>query len=117
MPQGKTRTRFKAGVREVFPELASYEAGEVEAFLTELYGGARCGLYHNVRTTRVGLGFSGESSMFFNLATGRVGINPHKLPSRLKDHLAAYCERLKNSENAALRSAFEARFDLDTGAA
>lgn len=107
---------FKAGVRHVYPELDSFDPVDVETFLSELYKGARCGLYHNVRTTRVGLGFAGESSIFFDHAAKRVGVNPHRLPARLKSHLSEFRTQLLNPLNVELRAAFEGRFDADGAA-
>ena len=48
---------FRAGALEVFPELDTVPPGVRKGLLDALYSGARCGLYHNSRTSRgVGLG-------------------------------------------------------------
>ena len=44
-----------------------------------------------------------------------VFINPDKLVEALQAHFEAYARELREPQNAALRSNFEKRFDLDRG--
>ena len=88
-----SKAAFRKGVLEVFPTLAKAKPDVVEAFTETLYKDARCGLYHNVRTTRVGLGSPPEDSPIAYIAKSRVVVlSPERLPKALKAHL----ERLRN---------------------
>jgi hypothetical protein len=108
-----SKAAFRKGVLEVCPELAKAERKIVEAFTDTLYKDARCGLYHNVRTARVGLGAPTEDSPIAYLQQNRVVvISPERLPKALKAHL----ERFRNDllvNSTGLRETFERRFDRD----
>jgi hypothetical protein len=108
---------FKAGAREVLPELRLLPDKVDEKLLSTLYKGARCGLYHNSRTTRgVGLGQppSGEAIVYDPDAQVLV-INPHRLPGTLKRHLESYRAELLDSKNTDARKRFQCQFDKDFG--
>jgi hypothetical protein len=112
---GGSEACFKAGVRAVFPSLASTDVEFVDSLLHQLYVDARCGLYHSSRTRRgVGLGQPPEdSSMAFDRARRLLVISPERLPKALIRHLEAYCSRLSDSSNVAARAAFEQWFDRE----
>lgn len=109
-----SQAAFRNGVLEVFPDLRTADRDLVEALTTTLYKDARCGLYHNVRTARVGLGFPPEDSPIAYIAKSRVVVlNPERLPKRLKAHLERFRNDLLNKKNRKLRKTFSDRFDHD----
>jgi len=113
-----SKAAFRAGVANVFPDFAGADPSIASAFIDALYQDARCGLYHNVRTARVGLGVPpGESPAAYDSASGRVVLNPERLPRALKAHLEEFRKALLDKNNRALREHFEKRFDHDAGAA
>lgn len=109
---------FRAGVKNVFPDFAHADPSSAGAFIDALYQDARCGLYHNVRSARVGLGWPlGTSPAAYDLVNGRVVLNPERLPKALKAHLERFRLALLDENNCELRNYFEKRFDQDAGAA
>lgn len=113
-----SRVAFEAGVHEVFPSLANGAPPIVSEFVTALYKDARCGLYHNVRSAKVGLGFPPDGSAIAFIPEARkVVVSPERLPAALKAHLEAFRQRLLDQSDQALRDAFSTRFDLDVGTA
>lgn len=112
--QGQSAKYFKAGVKSVFPSLASQHQADVDSFLETFYDKARCGLYHMAQT-EAGIVLTGEQqeALRFDLANKVLVINPHKLPAVLKDHLNGYREKLLKPENTDLRQKFEGRYDYD----
>ena len=115
--RGGSKAAFEAGVRRVFPELATQDPVGVQGFVDSLYHGARCGLYHNTRTAKVGLGWPPENvAIFYEHGTGRMIMNPERLPKVLKAHLEAYRGELLDPTNQTLRELFERQFDQDSGA-
>jgi len=89
----KTSTAyFTEGVRSVFPQLLAGHGEHVDALLTRLYNGARCGLYHNSMTMPgIGLGpASGNVPFTYDARTNELAINPESLPRALKNHLEQY---------------------------
>lgn len=115
--QTRSKAAFSKGVRDVFPDLALWDTDVVDAFLKDLYHHVRCGLYHNVRTVRVGLGIPPDPiAIAYDRRTRQVIICPERLPGVLIQHLDAYRAALMDPRNADLRSAFEARFIRDYGA-
>lgn len=114
-PSG-SKAAFRAGVERVFPQLAEADPKVADGFIKALYRDARCGLYHNVKTARVGLGWPpGTSPALFDSASGRVVLNPERLPRALKAHLERLRQELLDENNQDLRKRFEDRFDNDTG--
>lgn len=101
---------------ECVSDLVRSEPGVADAFIDALYQDARCGLYHNVRTARVGLGWPpGTSPAAY--VNGRVVLNPERFPKALKAHLESFRLALLDERNRELREYFEKRFDQDAGAA
>ena len=106
-----TAKKFQIGLKKVFPELDS-ESPEVVAFLSRLYQGVRCELYHNSRTAPGIILNGGNNPMFaFDSKQNCLRINPHRIPKALIHHLDQYCEELRTGTDAALKRNFEARFD------
>lgn len=115
-PRAGSKAAFEAGVRETFPDLAKADLSVASAFVKALYRDARCGLYHNVRSARVGLGFPPNDSAIAYLPAGeQVVVSPERLPRVLKAHLERFRQRLLDLDNRELREAFERRFDQDVG--
>ncbi len=115
-PSG-SKAAFQEGVAKVFPDLANADPA-AKAFVDSLYHDARCGLYHNVRTARVGLGWPpGTDAVAYDHQSGRVVINPERLPKVLKAHLESFRNALLDESNRELREKFGKRFDQDSGAA
>jgi len=113
-----SKAAFGKGVLEVFPELAADTSDRTTAVIDSLYKDARCGLYHNVRSARVGLGWPPDgAAIAYDSPSARVVVNPERLPKVLKAHLERFCDALLNKENEALQAVFETRFDVDMGAA
>lgn len=118
MGEHGSRKAFLKGVAEVFPKLMTMDLEIADALADSLYEDARCGLYHNVRTARVGLGWPPEeAAVAYDHDTRRVVLNPERLPRVLKAHLQRFKEALLDERNQELRLAFEARFDQDAGSA
>lgn len=111
-----SKVAFRKGVMEVFPDLAGIDPQLAAAFANALYRDARCGLYHNVRTARVGLGWPPRSGAVAYV-DDRVIVDPERLPKVLKAHLERFRNALLDDKNQQLREAFEARFDRDVGTA
>jgi len=108
---------FRAGTLEVFPELEKVPASAQEGLLDALYFGARCGLYHNSRTSRgVGLGQpqNGEAIVYDD-QTQTLVINPHLLPRALKGHLELHWAKLLDPKNVLPRQHFADWFDESFG--
>jgi hypothetical protein len=51
--------------------------------------------------------------MRYDLAHGLLMINPHHLPTVLRDNLRSYGRELFDPTNLTLRTNFERRFDFD----
>jgi hypothetical protein len=79
-----SKAAFRNGVFEVFPDLN--QAGAVaDRFVDALSRDARCGLYHNVRTARVGLGQPPDgAAVAYDRTSGLVVISPERLPRALR---------------------------------
>jgi hypothetical protein len=116
-PSG-SRAAFVHGVAQVFGDLGTADPDVVKALAKALYRDARCGLYHNSRTARVGLGWPpGDAAIAYDKGNDRVIVNPERLPGILKRHLESLRISLLDEANRELRDRFEKRFDRDTGAA
>lgn len=116
--QGGSKAAFRKGVTEVFQDLATADPADMKAFVDALYKDARCGLYHNVRSARVGLGWPPEpEAVAYDRQDGRVVVSPERLPKVLMAHLDRFRNALLDHGNRQLREAFEARFDIDSSAA
>ena len=112
-PHG-SKAAFQAGVKRVFPDLANADPENAARFIDALYKDVRCGLYHNVRTASVGLGWPpGESTAAY--VGGHVVLSPERLPKALKAHLETFRQELLDPENRELRERFEAKFNEDAG--
>lgn len=114
-PEG-SKAAFLKGVAEVFPDRAGADPNFALSFAESLYHDARCGLYHNVRTARVGLGWPPELDAVA-YQDGRVVVNPERLPKVLKAHLERFRTALLDENNLQLRQVFERRFNRDSGIA
>lgn len=108
----QSQSYFRAGVRDVFPALASHDATVVDDVLSILYGSARCGLYHAGMTEgRVVLLGEGLPALTYDQHRRRLIVNPHNLVPVLRQHLLAYVNDLKDPAKVELRENFERRFD------
>ena len=106
---------FCQGVYQVFPNLPTDNA-EVAKAVHSLYRDARCGLYHNPRTARLGLRPMPESeAIVYDCTNQLVMVCPEHLPRVLKDHLNRFRDALLDERNVKLRVAFERQFDKDSG--
>jgi hypothetical protein len=111
---GQSEYYFKQGVQLVFPPIAQIPAHVRDAILSDLYRGARCGLYHaGMTAAHIGLGAIGPGDIRYEPNTRRLIIDPYNLTKTLRAHLDGYGQRLRDSANADLRNKFEARFDYD----
>ena len=89
--QSGSKAAFRKGVREVFPDLKRLDPKVAVAFADSLYKDARCGLYHNVRGARVGLGWPPEPAVVaYDQQSRRVIVNPERLPKVLIAHLERF---------------------------
>src|SRR5579863_8335553 len=98
---------FKKGVRSVFPQLlTNNNENVVDELLAKLYGGARCGLYHNSMTVpNVGLGQPpGGEAMGYDPNTKLLAISPERLPKALKQHLESFRAHLLDPVNVGRAS-------------
>jgi hypothetical protein len=112
-----SKAAFRKGVAEVFPDLTKADPSIGKAFVDSLYRDARCGLYHNVRSARVGLGWPPEpAAVAYDHQSRRVVVNPERLPKVLMAHLERFRKALLDQRNRELQSAFEKRFDHDSKA-
>jgi hypothetical protein len=124
---GKSEDYFKEGVYSVFPEFHHMPAPAtplspvgnvvpiVNVALGLMYEGIRCGLYHSgITNGRIMLTGEIKAPMAFDLQNQMLIVNPHLLVPKLKTHLTDYVVRLKDVNNADLRTKFEARYDFDT---
>jgi hypothetical protein len=111
---GQSKNHFNQGVELVFPTIAEIPPDVREAILSDLYGGARCGLYHaGMTAAHIALGPIEGGDIHYNPVTRRIVIDPHRLTKTLRGHLAAYGQRLRDPANADLRNRFEQRFEYD----
>jgi hypothetical protein len=110
---GGSADAFRKGVLEVFPSLSAANPDLVTAFVEVLYGQGRCGLYHNTRTARVGLGQPKSGPIAYDPRNRRVTVSPERLPGALKAHLERFRGELLDKKNSAVRAAFEVQFDSD----
>jgi hypothetical protein len=109
---------FKEGVRSVLPQLLARHGEAVfDELVGRLYGGARCGLYHNSMTVPgVGLGQpSGDAPIGYDSYAKRLAISPERLARALKVHLEQFRALLLDPKNVELRQNFERRFNKDNG--
>lgn len=112
---GPTAT-FKKGFRAVFSDLADGDVVSDE-FAEAFYRDARCGLYHNVKAARVGLGWPPDGAAIAYLpGSDRVVVSPERLPGVLKQHLERFRVSILNQSNVQARRCFVARFSKDFGA-
>jgi hypothetical protein len=114
---GANGAQFKAGAKTVLPELQNVPSEVLEKLLARLYTSARCGLYHNSRTSHgVGLGPTPNGqAMNYDPVENKLAISPHNLPRVLKSHLERYRDELMDPDNADARESFERRFNRDFG--
>jgi len=114
---GGSEACFKAGVRAVFPSLASADAAVVDSRLQQMYVNARCGLYHSSRTRDgVGLGQPPEGAALACDDSRRVlVISPERLPQALIAHLETFRTELLDPTNADGWTRFEQWFDREAG--
>ncbi len=112
--QGQSKKYFKAGLKSVFPSLASHNQSDVDSFLDTFYEKVRCGLYH-LAQTEAGIVLTGlsQEALRFDPANKVLVINPHRLPAVLKDNLNSYRRKLLDTTNSDLRQKFEQRCDYD----
>lgn len=109
--KGNSPKYFKKGVKSVFHQLKNYEKDIVDDLLKVLYEQVRCGLYHE-ESSGVNIIISADiNALIFDSDEKILGINPHKLPSILREHLKRYVARLKDANNKTLRRDFEGHFD------
>jgi hypothetical protein len=101
-----SRKTFIAGVNRVFPQFINTKFTQI------LYEDARCGLYHNFRSTRVSVALL-KIAIDYNEMTGHISICPELLPGILKSHLTLFREELLREEKKAIGRAFESQFDRD----
>ncbi len=103
---------FKAGVRDVLPELGPWDTEEAEETLDILYTSARCGLYHLcIAQGRLMTTSETASPVEYDKQRRWVVVNPHRLVPRLVGHLTEYTTKLRESGNVCLRQRFERWFD------
>jgi hypothetical protein len=114
---GADGARFKAGVKAVLPELQNIPDEVCEKLLDVLYGSARCGLYHNSRTSYgVGVGPTPNGrALAYDPDEEVLVISSHCLPRALKDHLERYRTELLDPMNSEARRCFVRQFDKDFG--
>lgn len=110
----ESEKHFGIGVRAVFPELTSDTTTDVDALLSAMYKGMRCGLYHSTQAMP-GIYLSGEpgAALTYDRVHKQLLINPHLIPKTLVDHLDAYCAQLRNGTDTRLRRNFDERFDYE----
>ncbi|HTX75117.1 MAG TPA: hypothetical protein VMD29_02845 [Terracidiphilus sp.] len=107
---------FRAGAKDVCPELAEFPKSECESLLDVLYHDARCGLYHNSRTRGVGLGQPQDGkALAFDPEARKLVIDPKRLPKVLKAHLERYRTALLDPKNVTARQHFVRWFDNNFG--
>ena len=113
----KDNEYFKAGAQAVFPFILNTPPDVRKKLLDTLWKDARCGLYHNSRTScGVGLGQppNGEA-MAYDPKAQKLAISPERLPPALKDHLKHYRMELLDPTKTDARRSFEHQFDKDFG--
>jgi hypothetical protein len=109
---------FKEGVRSVLPQLLTdYGETVFDQLVARLYGGARCGLYHNSMTVpNVGLGQPpNDAPIAYDSRDKTLAISPERLTRALKAHLEGFRARLLDPNEIELRCDFEHRFNEDNG--
>lgn len=108
---------FRAGALDVFPDLNKVPQGVRRELLDALYSGARCGLYHNSRTSRgVGLGQPpGGEAIAYSDVQQMLVISPSRLPRVLKHHLGLHRAKLLDPKNVVARQNFVDWFDKNFG--
>jgi hypothetical protein len=106
---------FKTGVRLVFPTLGEkIRAGDLEAFLNDLYSGARCGLYHaSLAAGHIEVCSLPHDWFKYDAYNPRITIDPPRLVKELQVHVLAYTAQLRNPSEGDLRANFEKRFNHD----
>jgi len=119
---------FKQGVYSVFPEFKNISppaqtplspvgnvVSLIDVVLDLMYEGIRCGLYHSgITNGKIFLTGEIKTPMAFDLQLQMLIVNPHLLVPKLKIHLQDYVGRLRDANNADLRTKFKARYDFDT---
>jgi hypothetical protein len=112
-----SRAAFMKGACEVFPDLSAADRAVVDLFLDDLYSHVRCGLYHNVRTVKLGLGVLPEPlAVAYDSPNRRVIVCPERFPQALIEHLDRWRNALLDPRNVDLRHTFEVKFNQDSGA-
>lgn len=123
----KSEEYFKKGVYSVFPEFKNIQppaqtslslvgnvVSLIDIVLDLIYEGVRCGLYHSgITNGKIFLTGEIETPMAYDIQLQMLIVNPHLLVPRLKKHLNDYVSKLRNENNAELRSKFEKRYDSD----
>jgi hypothetical protein len=114
---GGSKEQFDVGVQAVFPQMGRTPPEMRDKLLNVLYGSARCGLYHNSRTSHdvaLGQAPNGEA-IAYDPNSQTLVICPENLPRVLKKHLELYREELMNPTNDRVRQSFLRQFDTDFG--
>ena len=101
---GQSPQFFKDGIRKICLHLSD-ERVISDAWLDNLYGEVRCGLFHDGMTRRkVFLSGDYPSSIDFHTDASGVAsvkailINPHKLLQEIHDHFRGYIDDLRNPD-------------------
>ena len=111
---GQSAHYFKRGVEEVFPTIAQIPAYVRDAILSDLYSGARCGLYHaGMTAAHISVGLLDGGDILYDPNNRTITIDPYQLTKTLRAHLVAFGARLRDPANAELRTKFQQRFDYD----
>ena len=124
---GKSGDFFKEGVHVVFPEfrqppqpanvpgVQGKVISLIDVVLDLMYEGIRCGLYHSgITNGKILLTGKIKTPMVLEIQNQWLMVNPHLLVPKLKENLRGYVGRLREINNADLRTKFEARYDFDT---
>ncbi len=112
---GQSKEFFVRGFRFVFPQVDTMPYHATQQFLSTLYAGGRCGLYH-MSMTGQGIMIDGNAALpviSYEPTGKRIIINPVKLPEVLIANLKKYCDRLRDLKEVDLRKNFEKRFERD----
>ena len=111
----KSKESFIRGVRYVFPTIDEMPYFATQQFLSSLYSGARCGLYH-MSMTGYGIVITGGDEtpeISYSQSGKEIILNPEKLPQALIDNLNKYCNCIRDPNQTDLRKKFEQRFDKE----
>jgi hypothetical protein len=112
--KGKSEFYFKEGFKSVFGFLEGLPEEFLKDVLSDIYTGARCGIYHGGFPTPKVVIAGSESPIQWDNRNNRYILSPGEFLKAIKNHFLDYSAKLSENKNTELRNNFMKRYDWET---